>query len=496
MIKKLMYSVLAAALAFGAVGASARSASAQGPSGSYASGIACVNLSASQSTTITINFYASGSATVAATVNDTTPIAAGASRNYFTPSVSGLPSGFIGSAVVSASQPVACNVNTQAVDVGGNPVGTAANLARVDTSSGVDSTQAANKLYVPQVLKGLGGFNSYIAVQNTETTPVTVQISYTDRFGVAIPAATESQTIQPQSNYVFYQANNAGLPAGFLGGAVIQSTSPSTGKVAAVVTMFNDGASSTTAQLLTYTAFTGGANKLYVPRFVRNYYGFQGGMTIQNVGTSATSATISLTIGGNTYTINTGTIQPGAAYFNYAPNLTELAGVDALAVNARFGGGTITAAPGGQIVAIVNEDNRGVCNAGCPIAVVNSPGWGSTYRAVPDGTQTNTISFAQVTRRVGSAEYSGGFQFSNTTATATTCSISYPNDTDANVSGVALAGNGSVSIFAPSVNNLNDGYNASVVVTCGQPIVGISNLAARNGGFLGDSVTTANGLNR
>ncbi len=64
------------------------------------------------------------------------PLVAGASRSYFTPNTpAGLPSPFIGSAVVTSDQPVACNVNTQVVSAG---VGTASNPARAGTSAGVD----------------------------------------------------------------------------------------------------------------------------------------------------------------------------------------------------------------------------------------------------------------------------------------------------------------------------------------------------------------------
>jgi hypothetical protein len=462
---------------------------AQGPSGTYASGIACANLGTSAATISLVFYNANG--TTALSYTDPATIAVGGSRNYFTPSSpAGLPSGFVGSAVVSSDQPLACTVNTQAVGTG---LGTAANPARVDTSAGVTSDKVNSILYAPQVIKALGGFNSYVSVQNTESAAQTVYVSYVDRFGTAYPAARESFSIPAQSSHIFYQSQNANLPSGFLGGATITST----GKLAAVIAFYNDAANTGRTQFNTYSAFPSGANKVLLPRVVRNYYGFQGGLSVQNVGTSATAITITFAFAGNSYSVNNVSINPGATYSPYLPGLAELAPVDALAVGQRFGNAVIQAAPGGSIVAIVNEDNRGTCNSapGCGTIPTEQVGFSNTYTGFTDGAQTTTVFFTQVTRKAGSI-YSGGFQLANTTGTATTCNITYSGAAGANESNVALAANGSLSRFAPNVANLPDGFNSSVKVVCGQPVVGISNLSARTTGYFGDSFAAANGLNQ
>jgi hypothetical protein len=97
---------------------------------------------------------------------------------------------------------------------------------------------------------------------------------------------------------------------------------------------------------------------------------------------------------------------------------------------------------------------------------------------------------------VGSADYSGGYAYANTTDSATTCDILFPTAPDANQIGVELGAFGSASVFAPNISNLPDGFNASVEVTCGQPIVGISNFSSRNSSYFGDSLGYATGLNR
>ena len=461
--------------------------------GSYGSAIFCTNLGDAATTFFQLVFYYSDSSTIALSYNDTDPIPAGYTRSYFTPSSpAGVPSPFFGSAVVSSDQPIACNVNTQNTGTG---VGSSTNPARDSTYEGVDSSQASTTLFAPQVEKVFYGWNSYIVVQNTETYPITVDISYKDRFATAYPLADESVSIPAQSNHIFYQENNANLPSMFLGGAKITSS----GKMAAMVSFYNSGVDSSTSQFLSYTAFPSGSNKLFVPRFVRNFYGFQGGLTIQNIGETDTSATITFTYAGNSYSYNTGTIIPGATYAVYAPNVPVLVPVDSLPVSQRTGSAIIQADPGGLIVGVINEDNRGVCSSGvavCGAIQANWVGLGATYEAVSDGAQTNTVWFLQVPRHVGSADYSGGYAFANTTNNATTCDITFPTVPAANQSGVELAAYGSISIFAPNIPNLTDGFNASVKVTCGQPILGISNFSARNPSHLGDSFGYAIGLSR
>jgi len=327
-------------------------------------------------------------------------------------------------------------------------------------------------------------------VQNTTNSPVNVTVTYKDRYGTDV-AGSETATIPAQSMHIFDQSSSTILPANFLGSATITGS----GAVAAIVNFHNGATDSTSSQLHSYTAFSTGGNKIFVPRFVRNYYGFNGGISIQNIGGAATTVQITFTFAGNTYTYNSPSIASGASLILYAPNISELSPVDALPVSQRSGNAVVQAASGGIIVAIVNEDNRGTCNAAsCPSIPANQIGWGSTYEAFMDGTQRNTIFFTQLTRRVGTQQYSGGFQVANTTNTATTCNIEYSAAPAANETGVPLAANGSFQRFGPNISNLPDGYNASVKVTCGQPIVGIINLAARNEAYYGDSMITVNGI--
>jgi hypothetical protein len=474
--------LIAVALFMVLVLAFSRAAFAQGPAGPWASGIACVNLDTTTQASISISFYPELSGTAALTYNDTIP--AGGSKNYFTPSSPpGLPAGFMGSAVVSSNTPVACNVNTQK-----QSTGTSADPYRIGTSAGVSNEGAGPTVYAPQVMKNLAGWSSYVAVQNTSNAQVTVNVTYRDAAGNLVAAANESATIPAQSSKVFYQGANAGLPNNFIGAATFSATG---GELAAVVNFYNSGNDAGTSQLHSYNGFTGGANKLFVPRVVRNFYGYNGGLSIQNIGAASTTVQITFNFAGNSYVYTSGTIAPGAALPLYAPNLAALAPVDALPEGQRFGSAIIEVLSGGPIVAIINEDNRG--GPGVPAERI---GQGSSYNAIAEGTQTGTMFFAQVARHAGGI-FSGGFQISNTTGTAATCNIVYVAAAAANESNVTLPANGSLARYAPNVPNLPDGYNAAARVTCTQPIVGISNLAVNPGsGRFGDSFTQANGLNQ
>jgi hypothetical protein len=341
-------------------------------------------------------------------------------------------------------------------------------------------------------MKSLAGtWNSYLAVQNAAGDSVDVTVTYKDKDGNDIPAATENATIPANSNKVFYQAGNAGLPAGFLGAATV-SADDGTSNLAVVANFYNSGTSSGTAQFHSYNGFVSGANKLLIPRIVRNFYGYNGGLTIQNIGPDNVQVKVTFNFAGTDYVHDSGAIAPGAALALYMPNVPELAPVDALATSERNGSAIVEVTSGtGPIVAIVNEDNRGG-----PVVAVERAGQGSTYNGVVDGTQSQSLFFPQVPKHAG-VVWSGGFQIANTTATATTCDISYVGAPGADQTGVVLVANGTISTFAPNVAGLPNGFNAGVTAVCGEDVVGISNLAVNAGsGKFGDSLSTANGLNQ
>jgi len=487
-MKKLSFSLV---LVLSLLIISVTSVFAAGPTGNWVSGITCQNLDDVSAATITISFY-NEDGSLALSYNDS--ISAGGSLKYFTPSSPvGLPAPFIGSAIVSSNTLVACNVNTQTTGVG-----TISSPYRIGTNAGLIESDTASIMYAPQVMKNLAStWNSYIAIQNTSSSSVDIEIAYKDTAGTSINAALEEITIPAYSTYISYQNENTNLADGFVGSAVVTATNPNTTKLAMIVNFYNEGSSSSTSQFHSYNGFNGGADVLYIPRVVRQFYGYNGGLTVQNVGTIATIVDIEFYFAGNTYNYATSSINPGASVVLYLPNLPELNALDSMNMANRVGSAKATVrTSGAEIVAIINEDNRGnsADNNGSPVPVERI-GQGSTYNAIADGLQSNALFFAQLTNKAGGV-FSGGIQIANTSSSIASCNFSFVGDSDAAFT-ANIPANGSVSYYGPNILNLDVGFNAGVSVICDQNVVGIGNLAVEPGsGKYGDSFTQSNGLNQ
>ena len=447
---------------------------AQGPSGNYASGISCLNLSQS-ATTASIMFYKQDGS-LATTVNNNA-LNPNSPWLLFTPSIAGLPSGFLGSAVVSSGAEVACSVNTQ----------TTGGTQRVGTAEGLASGATGPKQYATQVLNNLGGFSSYVAVQNASSNAADVKVTYLNSAGQQAIAPT-TVSIPGNASKVFYQ-DNAGLPAGFIGSATFESVDGTTPLAGAVAIYSGSG-----AQLLSFNTFKQGAAKIFLPRVSKNLsgVGYTGGWACQNLGPNVADMTMQVAMlnqaNGQTVaaTLTKTGVQVGQSWLGYFGSATGDAGLDA--ITRGFGSAVVTAT-GGQIACTVNEDNR--TGGGTQLNLI---GQGATYGGVPDGEQSANMFFPQIVA-LGANSFRGGFQIANTTATATTCTYTFSNGDVVN--NVPLASSGSNSVFAESVlTNNKTSFNGSVKVQCGQPIVGIYNLSIIGAAAAGDPYASNNGINQ
>ena len=475
-MRKSVRVLLVLALVITGLGIGVLTAGAQGGR-TWVSGIQIQNQSTTDVANITVIFYwdeAHGGAE-AHRFSDT--IDAGKAKTYYVPTASqtsGLPVGFIGSAVVSSDQPVAANVNTQVPASEGTTPGLP---IRIGTSSGV--LEPSTDLYFPQIMKGYYGWNSYLAIQNTASSSASVTVQYYNTAGTLV--ATDVETVSPFSTYIFRQSDNASLPTSdFVGSAKATGTQ----ELAGICNFYASEATYTEAQFHSYNAFSGGQTTLNVPRVVKDYYSYQSGLSVQNVGTSATTVTVTYYFGGTAYTQTSPSIDPNAAWGVYLGTEAQLPA--SMAGVSGSGSAKIESA-GQPVVAIVNEDNRTL-------------GYGVTYNAFLDGEETTTVLFPQV-----AAKYYGfcsGIQIQNVgTATANlTITYSMAGRSDVTKSGTAAPGE-SYSKFAPD-EGVGDDFNGSVVVTSNQPIVGISNMSyrvdvdPRLGAKYGDSFTTYNGINK
>ncbi|MGC9335216.1 MAG: hypothetical protein ACP5JJ_13770, partial [Anaerolineae bacterium] len=445
------------------------------PAGEWVSGVTVANLDAADAH-VWITFYRQDG-TVALSYDGGT-ISGNSAKTWYLPShVSGLPDPFIGSAVVEADVPIAATVNTQ-LPSGSNPM-------RVGTSIGVGTPGPV--MYATQLMKEYSGWNSYCAVQNTGSTSIDVTARYYNSAGAEVDVDT--QAIPAFSSFIFDQSTDAELGSGMYSA---KFEGDATHPLAVVCNFYNSGASASTSQFHSYNGLAQGADTLYIPRVVKDYYSYQSGLKIQNVGTEALSVTVAYNFGGNTYSQMSPNIGPGQSW---GPYLGDEAQLPASMAGVSGSGSAVVAVndPNANkaIIATINEDNR-----------VDPAGRGVTYEAALPTDGTATLVFPQVVSEYYG--YSSGIQVSKVGTGALSCTACYSGSGPV----AAFCDNFSLtdtvpswSQFAPNASGMisglaNDDYNGSVTISCpGGSIIGISNLSFRYdrdnrfGNLLGDSFT-------
>jgi hypothetical protein len=452
------------------------------PPGQWVSGVTVANLS-SDPAAVQISFYAQDGTEVL--VFDGGAIAGNASKTWYLPSaVAGLPAGFVGSALVASDMPIAAIVNTQ-LPSGTNPM-------RVGTSIGVQSPSEI--VYVTQLLKNYSGWNSYCAVQNAGSTDANATARFYDASGTL--AASEPRTIKPLANSIVDLSTLAGLADGMYSA---KFEGDSGHPLAVVCNFYNSGIDASTSQFHSYNGMAQGGSTLYLPRLVKDYYNYQSGIKIQNVGSESLAVSVQYSFGGNQYEQTSPAIGPGQAWGPYLGSAAQLPAPMALVTGSGSAVVTVIDPTSNKaIIATVNEDNR-----------VDPAGRGVTYEAALAADATSTVVFPQVTSEFYG--YSSGIQVAKTSAGTLDCSACYSASgavTDFCVNFQLTDAVPSWQQFAPSASGMvpglaNDNYNGAVTVSCpGGSVIGIANLSfrydrdSRYGDLLGDSFTTARGVNK
>lgn len=450
-------------------------AKAQTLIGDWSSSISCQNQSDVADANVELLFYQEDTGVQTSIGSEVIP--AGMSTNFV---VTGLPEGSIGSVVVQASQPVTCAIDYSAVTTG-----TESNPYRFAATKGFDPSEIGPTMYVSQVEKAFYNWNSYIAIQNTTSDPVDVTVSFVDRYGNGYPDVP--LTIPGYANHLMYLSEITSLPSNFIGGATISADDGVT-PLAVSTAFFNIGSSSSTSQIHAWNGSASGSNLLYAPYIVRNYYGYQSGITIQNIGDSPTSFKITFTFNGQDFTYQfSSELGVGEIKDLYLPNLTELNGVDNFDNRNRYGKAVIEATDvngnpnsAGELIGNINQDNRG--GSGIP---EERAGQGATYGAFPSSSGAAQTFIAKWMVHAGG--FSSGVHVSNFSNTNVTCDFIFPSDPDANFSTVVSA-NSFFTKWAPDVTNLNYGYNSGVKIDCTGQVFVITNAAIDpDGGKYGDS---------
>jgi hypothetical protein len=151
-----------------------------------------------------------------------------------------LAAGLVASAQVEASGNVVAVVSQVNV---GNSTGMAYN-----TFNPADATP---RISVPLIFKDRNGFNTGIQVQNVDNSDAQARITYTLSTGAT---AVDFAVVPAGGSYTFYQPDNAELPAGSVGSAIVENIAGAQRLVAIVneVNYARGGDASSTYEGLNY----------------------------------------------------------------------------------------------------------------------------------------------------------------------------------------------------------------------------------------------------
>lgn len=297
--------------------------------------------------TANVKFYAVGSATPTVEKNYDIPTQSNAILPCNNTSKVGLPSGFNGSAVITAYQKGSPSVPGQVV----------ASVQETDDSGrgayafeGVAS--GANTIYMASMLcNAFGGQNSYYAIQNASTSAANVTINFYDTAGSLVAqlpstavGAGNKISVNPCTIQADYGAAN-NVPAGTSGSAVINSTGApviAIGKVKApdgMATAFVGQAAGSTKIAAPYIRWAATPTSEW-----RTY------VAVMNVGTGAATNIVAKYYDGNgTLKVSKTLVTAGSPLAQYIKTNTDASTAGALQPDGTFGLPTTGVPAGGSI---------------------------------------------------------------------------------------------------------------------------------------------------
>jgi hypothetical protein len=166
------------------------------------------------------------------------------------------------------------NVQIAAVsNIHGNNM--AANASYIGQSAGSTS------LYIPLLMKGNFGYDTWFNVQNAGSADATVSVAYSD-------GTNATATIKPNASHTFNQATEThGNGVRQVFSAVVTSTNSQ--PILAVVV------EESSQVLFAYGAFGSASTHPTMPLIHMNNFGYTTSIQVQNVGTAATDVTVSYT---------------------------------------------------------------------------------------------------------------------------------------------------------------------------------------------------------
>jgi hypothetical protein len=180
----------------------------------------------------------------------------------------GLPSGFVGSLVVSADQPVGAVGNDTD-----------------DTTMGMFNaiTQGSPLSYLPAIYKGAGGWSTEIWIQATQEVPVgaTATVKFMNRSGQQV-GTTKSINLISYATVKVSPDDYADVTAGFAGGVVVESTY----ELGVIGRITNGNITEM------YSGVSQGDVEAYAPAVYKGAGGWYSGIMVQNLDTVSTTVSI------------------------------------------------------------------------------------------------------------------------------------------------------------------------------------------------------------
>lgn len=305
--------------------------------GVYSTSIVIQNASTTAPANVTIAYKNSAGTTIA---TESKTIPTNASVTVDQEATPNLPDNFVGSATITSDQSIAAIFLIAGNTGSSNQLASARGIATGSTT--VNLPVMYNDYFQ-------GTWRTSALVQNVDTTDATVEVKY---FQGGAQVGTQSATISPGSSQLFLQyaigTRSAPVPTGFNGSAVVTSTNGKNIAVVANVLDRNGG------HLEAYNGFAASSAtaRTTCASIFKNYSSFDidTALTVQNVGSSATTATVKYynSAGQEVASESTGSIAPGTTYFRYTPGVTSLA-------NGFQGSAVVEGATGSQIIAVVNQ---------------------------------------------------------------------------------------------------------------------------------------------
>src|SRR5947207_14397979 len=157
------------------------------------------------------------------------------------------------------------------------------------TATTTPTSTLAPALWVPIAVKGVGGDNSGIQVQNISGGSASVSLDYYDQAGTLV-TSEPTQSVAAGSSVTFYQPAQGLLPLGFDGSAVVRS---STSQVAAIVNRAVIGGTASDGSI-TIPPGASTATQASVPLVYGGLNGYVTTISVDNSSTTTGTYTVAL----------------------------------------------------------------------------------------------------------------------------------------------------------------------------------------------------------